>query len=452
MRISDIIQRKIGILGFGIEGRSVLAALRRGGHSEPVHVITREVVSVPEGVVLQLANHTLPALPALDVIVRSPGFAPNHPLRLQLTAAGIAQTTATQLFMHEARELGASVIGITGSKGKSTTSTLTHLTLEAADVPSVLVGNVGVSALDVLPRLAQERVVAVMELSSYQCADLVPEFGPSIAALLDLFPEHLDWHGGLDAYYRAKLRIIETQRETDTAFYNEHTGELAKLLASLPARARPMNTPQELHFQAGWFLRGSEPLFSDAGMLLPGAHNRRNAVSALMLAECVGAQPQHLQRVLRSFAGLPYRLQRERSAAGIHWINDAISTAPEAVAAALAALQPAAKVTTLIVGGQSRGLDQTVLIRALAQSSVRTLIALPDTGAQIARSARDAGLTLQLREVEELAEAVQLAAASTAAGETCLYSPGAPSYNRYSSFQERGALFRKLLDELDPGA
>ena len=448
MRISDILDQDIGILGFGIEGRSMLDALRRAGHRALVHVFTREATALPAGAQLHVTHDAQIAWPKLDVVIRSPGFAPHHPLRRQLDAFGLAQTTATRLFLREARALAVPLIGITGSKGKSTTATLTHRTLEAAAIPSVLVGNVGVSALDVLDRVRSERLAIIMELSSYQCADLEAEFGPPIAGVLDLFPEHLDWHGTVEAYFAAKLRAFDTQRPDDIARYNEQAGAAAHLLAGLPARARAMNTHADLHFDAGWFCRGRERLFSDDGMLLFGLHNRRNAVAALALSEPLGTRPEHLQQAVQSFAGLPFRLQREASALGIEWVNDAISTAPEAVAAALSALAGPLTVRTLIVGGQQRGLNQSVLIRALAASSVRTLIALPDTGSDVARDARAAGLSCTLLEAETLESAVQLAAAHTVAGEVCLYSPGAPSYNRYKSFEERGREFRRLVSDL----
>jgi UDP-N-acetylmuramoylalanine--D-glutamate ligase len=318
--------------------------------------------------------------------------------------------------------------------------------LEEASIPALLVGNIGVAALDALADIDQRELqVIVMELSSYQCSDLQAGFGPAIAGLVDLFPEHLDWHETLERYFAAKLQLLTTQRPEagDVALYNPLPAALASV--ALPAHARPMNVESGLHFDGAFFRRGAERLFSDEGVKLLGTHNRRNAVSALALAEMVGARWQHLQAVLQRFEGLQYRLQNEGTVAGITWINDAISTAPETVAAALAALAPTLTVSTLIVGGQRRGLDQSPVATALAKSQVKTLITLPDTGADVARAVAARDLKVEIHETDDLHDAVALAQRCTARGEACLFSPGAPSYNRFKSFQERGALFRRLV-------
>jgi UDP-N-acetylmuramoylalanine--D-glutamate ligase len=446
MRISDVIGLKLGILGFGVEGRSVVRALRERGHRETLHIFDDKAVAAPEGAIAYPIQAALAQPIALDLVVRSPGFAPHHPLRRSLDARGVAQTTATCLFLRELRALQVRVIGISGSKGKSTTATLTQLVLEEAGIPALLVGNIGVSGLDALAEIQQRKLqVIVMELSSYQCSDLEAGDGPAIAGLVDLFPEHLDWHESLERYYAAKLRLLTTQRPDagDLAFYNPLPAALAAI--ALPAHARPMNVPAGLHFDDGYFWRGAEQLFADEGVKLLGTHNRRNAVSALALAEVFGARWQHLQCVLQRFEGLQYRLQNEGSVAGITWINDAISTAPETVAAALAALASTLKTSTLIVGGQRRGLDQSPLAAALATSQVTNLITLPDTGADVASAVASRGLNIEIHAADSLEEAVALALRHTARGEACLFSPGAPSYNRFKSFQERGALFRRLL-------
>ena len=448
MRISDLIGRRVGLLGFGIEGRSALDALRRRGHRETVHVLDDKPIQLPDGAELHLTNAPSRDLPQLDVVIRSPGFSPKHAFRSWLDSEIVEQTTATRLFLREMRENAVTVIGITGTKGKSTTSHLTQLTLEAGGIASVLVGNIGVPALESIERIEKDKLHVVMELSSYQCSDLEDEFGPSIVGLLDLFPEHLDWHGGLDEYYAAKLRIVTTQRTRDAAFYNPLPTSLISQASPLLSRAKLMNVESGLHYRDGWFMRGQDRLFDDQGVQLLGVHNRRNAVAALTLSEALGTRPEHLRTVLRSFAGLPFRLQNEGVFSGITWFNDAISTAPEAVAAALSALRGSFTTSTLIVGGQRRGLDQALLAEALVSSVVKTLIVMPDTGADVARAVRTRQLPINVLEADGLEEAITLATQFTAAGDACLFSPGAPSYNRFKSFQERGGYFRSLIRAL----
>jgi UDP-N-acetylmuramoylalanine--D-glutamate ligase len=453
MRISQLKNLDIGLLGFGREGRATYDALRKSDHRGAVHVFSDHTVEVPEGVEFHLADSGRQTLRGIGLLVRSPGFSPRHHLRQAADAMGLAQTTATNLFLAEARSLGLPVIGITGSKGKTTTSTLAHLILSEARIPSVLVGNVGVPALDLLDKIRREELVTVFELSSYQCADLEDGEAPTLACLLDLFPEHMDWHGSVEAYYEAKARIRAAQRPTDPFRYNARSLEPLKRalratssVCSAPA-AQPINTPAGLHFADGWFRRQSERLVPDTGMLLGGHHNRENATAAFSVVEPLGATPDHLQRALQSFRGLPFRLQDEGEHGGIRWINDSLSTAPEVVAVALRALK--SSVTTLIAGGYDRGYDQRPMIEALTKSSVKTLIVVPDTGRAIAAMARIACPHLDVREAASLDEAVSLALESTPAGTTCLFSPGAPSYNAYGSFEERGKHFRTLVNRTD---
>ena len=396
MRISDLTGREVGLLGFGREGRATHDALRAAGHTGALHVFADRAIAVPEGAAIHAGAEGATAMRALDVLVRSPGFAPHHALRRAADAARIAQTTATNLFIAEARAERWPVVAVTGSKGKSTTSTLAHLALQEAGVASELVGNVGVAALERLARFRREKLVAVLEMSSYQCADLEDGGGPGVACLLDLFPEHMDWHGGVAGYYAAKARIGLSQREADVLRYNARALDALAPDAGRRIRARsapsaePVNTPSGLHYADGWFKRGAERFASDERMVLPGLHNRENAVAALAATELLGVRPEHLERVLASFRGLPYRLQDEGVHGGVRWINDSLSTAPEVVAVALRAL--GRSVSTLIAGGQDRGYDPGVLVDQLRAAPVGTIVVLPDTGAAIARGVRAARL------------------------------------------------------------
>ena len=442
MRICDLDSLEIGILGYGLEGTSVHRLLRRRGRPAGVHVLSDRELPDLAGASVHVADAALAALARLDLLVRSPGFPPHHPIRQAADARGLRQTTATNLFLGEIHRSGLPVAGITGSKGKSTTSTLTDRMLQTAGIASALVGNIGRPPLDELERIIAERMVAVMELSSYQCADLEDGNGPTIAAMLDLFPEHLDWHGDRATYYAAKALIFESQAPGGTAICNASSaGHLPA--TDLPNPIRLINTPDALHFSDGWFCDGPERLFPDTGMRLPGVHNRRNAVAALAIVSALGVAPETARPALIELAGLPYRLEDEGVHSGIRWFNDSLSTAPEAAAAALRALGES--VHTLICGGYDRGYDVAPLIDALAESRVRELILLPDTGRRITGAAESRGLACRCVEVPTLAAAVEEARGATPQGGTCLFSPGAPSYNQFASFEERGKAFRGLI-------
>jgi UDP-N-acetylmuramoylalanine--D-glutamate ligase len=422
----------VAVFGFGIEGRSAVAWLRRFG-CRRVRVIAHERPSDLEGNIPWFADGDVDAaLSGVDVMIKSPGIKPSHPVVVAAHAAGIPTTSATALFVERARAAGLAVIGVTGSKGKSTTATLIAKTLEAASIPMVLVGNIGRAALDVIEDVVSNRPVIVVELSSYQTHDLT--VGPSVAVITRLFPEHLDWHGSVAAYYAAKLEIAATQREDDVTIWNATDPELARRAPFGPAR----------HVAYGLGPAG----FSDQRMLLPGPHNRLNARAALAAAGIFGALPAHLEDVLATFSGLPHRLEDLGVFGGLRWINDSIATAPEAAVAALDAF--GSEVATYIGGGTDRGFDFAPLARALVSRAVPNVILLPPGGPALraALAAIDPAAGKRAHVVADLAEAVAEAVRLAPPGSTVLFSPASPSYGVFKNFEERGKIFREYVQAL----
>ncbi|HVT17426.1 MAG TPA: UDP-N-acetylmuramoyl-L-alanine--D-glutamate ligase [Thermoanaerobaculia bacterium] len=482
--ISSITDRRVGIFGFGAEGRSVLAVLSRrkrdgaqddsrrkrdraqddraraGPPPSPAPLVLLDDPpapgSVPPGV-SWVAGEDLPrALDHIDVLVRSPGIRLSHPVLAAARARGIPVTTSSNLYLAEARAHSLPVVAVTGSKGKSTTATLLHRLLAAAGREAVLGGNIGVPPLDLLDEALRRRAVSVLELSSYQCADL--EAGPEVAVFLSLFPEHMNWHGGVAAYYAAKLELARRQGRDDLTLFNAGDAELAGRVPLGPARHEAFQAASGLHFADGWFRDGERKLFSDREMRLRGRHNRINAIGALAAARHFGAAPEHLAQVLATFPGLPHRLEDLGCHAGIRWVNDSIATAPQASVAALEAF--AGEVDTLIAGGSDRGFDFAVLAEALPASGVRNVILLPPGGEQIraaiaaitaAAASRSAAPATHLQVIgaRDLADAVEQAARLTASGRICLLSPGSPSYGLFRDFQDRGDQFRRLVEGLE---
>lgn len=422
----------VAVFGYGIEGRSAVSWLGRLG-CRHVRVISSErPADLDDGIVWIAQSDLEAALSGVDIVIKSPGIKPSHPVILAANASGIPTTSATALFVERARAAGLAVIGVTGSKGKSTTATLIAKTLEAASIPTVLVGNIGRSALDVVEDVVSNRPVIVVELSSYQTHDLT--VGPSVAVITRLFPEHLDWHGGIEPYYAAKLKIAATQREDDVTIWNGADPELARRAPFGPAR----------HVPYGLGPAG----FSDARMLLRGPHNRLNARAALCAAGIFGALPSHLEGVLASFPGLPHRLEDLGVFGGVRWINDSIATAPEAAVAALDAF--GGEVATFIGGGTDRGFDFAPLARALLSRSLPNVILLPPGGPSIlaALVALDPEAGARAHVGADLSEAVALAARLAPRGSTVLFSPASPSYGVYKNFEERGDRFRGFVQAL----
>jgi UDP-N-acetylmuramoylalanine--D-glutamate ligase len=423
---------RTAVFGYGVEGRSAFAWLRRRGCRHTRVISSTRPDDLDLGIAWFAETDPDAALSGVDLLIKSPGIRPSHPLLAAAVAAGVPSTSATALFVEAARGAGLALIGITGSKGKSTTATLIHKTLEAASIPTVLVGNIGRPALDVLEDVVSNRPVIVFEMSSYQTHDLT--VGPSVAVITRLFPEHLDWHEGVEPYYLSKLRIAATQRPGDVTIWNAADPEIARRVPLGPAR----------HVAYGV----APARFSDAGMKLRGPHNRLNANAALLAAEIFGALPSHLETVLTSFSGLPHRLEDLGVHGGVRWINDSIATAPEAAVAALDAFGD--EVATYIGGGTDRGFDFTPLARALASRAAPNVILLPPGGPSIlaALAAVDPRSAVRAHVVADLAEAVELASRLSPSGSTVVFSPASPSYGVYKNFEERGDIFRGLVESL----
>jgi UDP-N-acetylmuramoylalanine--D-glutamate ligase len=356
-------------------------------------------------------------------------------------------TTATNLYLARARAAGLAVVGVTGSKGKSTTASLIHRGLVAAGRDAALVGNIGHAALDALDGVLARGATTVFELSSYQCSTLT--LGPSVAVLTNLFPEHLDWHGDLATYYADKLLIAATQRRDDLTVWNGANAELRARRPLGPAAHVAFNAPGAWCFDAGTFFDGDVPRFTDAGMRLRGRHNRENACAVFTVLARLGVDVDDgpVRDAVLGFTGLPHRLEPLGEAAGVRWVNDSISTAPEAAVAALEAF--AGEAATLIAGGFDRGYDFTPLANAVRAQGITAVAVLPPSGLRLAELLRDAP-SVSVHVAADLDDAVRWIAPRTPAGRTCVFSPASPSYGRYRDFIARGEHLRALVAALAP--
>lgn len=461
MTTQTLAQSRVGILGDGVEAMSVVAWLERMGSAPPPRVVSRArpqlLGASPAGLMLPSPaasydwrdERDLSSLDDCDVVVRSPGVRLTHPLLARAAADSRTVTSCTNIFMRDAAERGFPVIGVTGSKGKSTTTLLIQALLEQRGLRVAVAGNIGRPALDLLPSDLASLDVVVYEMSSYQCSDLTT--GPAHAVLLDLFPEHMDWHGSVHAYYEAKSRIAHHQPSPSRVVFGEHVREVLDM-HGMSIGGRAVNTPSDYHFRDGAFYHGARRLFDAGAGQLRGDHNMANACVALAALEPFGVEWSDLERVLATFRGLPHRLEVVGTIQGIEWIDDSASTAPEAAVAALRTL--GGHVETLITGGLDRGYDVGGLARYLAETEVRTIVCLPDTGWILAeRLALEGGGALggAVVRVARVEEAVRIAAGCTSPGGVCLFSPGAPSYGQFKNFVERGEVFQRAVADLGVG-
>ncbi len=366
---------------------------------------------------------------SFGTIVKSPGVSRYRPIFAVAREAGIAVTSNLNLWGEFFRG-GIKVVAISGTKGKSTTATLLHLMLTQSGLDAGLAGNVGLAPLDI----GAKHQLVVFELSSYQTADMA--FTPDIAGITNLYPEHFDWHRDVEHYYADKLNLID--RDTD---FPVGLGEGARhnrlVLAALRNRTRIL--PELAPFIAD---RITSVVSKSR---LKGAHNLDNALLATKLALATGGTVEGIIKGIAAFAPLPHRLE-EHLIGGRLFIDDSISTTPEATKAALAAYE--GQRIALIAGGHERNQDYHELATLLAPRGVTLLVTLPVTGDRLATATYAAAPEIEVLEAPSLKAAMEALSARRARFDTVLLSPGAPSYNQFKNFEERGTAFISLAERL----
>ena len=362
-------------------------------------------------------------------IIKSPGVSRYKPVFDIARDAGIAVTSNLNLWGHMFRD-GRTVIAITGTKGKSTTATLLHLMLTRSGIDAGLAGNVGVAPLDI----ADTHAVVIFELSSYQTADM--NFLPDIAAVTNLYPEHVDWHGSVERYYHDKLHLIDRDGGFPVALGApaRRNALVAKAIRD-PRRLLPdLNSDDQATITA-----------AVARSRLKGAHNLDNALLAAQIARAAGGTLDGIVHGIAAFMPLAHRLE-EHNFGGTLFVDDSIATTPEATKAALASY-PGQRLA-LIAGGHERAQDYTELAGLLLGYGVTTLACLPVTGTRLATATRNAAPSIVVLSPPDLETAMQMLHARRDQFDAVILSPGAPSYNQFKNFEERGRRFIELAEAL----
>jgi UDP-N-acetylmuramoyl-L-alanine---L-glutamate ligase len=439
VRLADLRGRSVAVWGTGREGRAAVKAIAAQAPASLVAVDdSGNFLSLPwDGELARAAPLVtgpdgLDRLAAADVVVRSPGVPQTHPWVVELRRRGVTLTSGTALWMADHVDR---TVGVTGSKGKSTTSSLISHLLTAAGRPNVFGGNIGVPLLE-LPEADRY----VLELSSYQCSDLTDS--PRVAVVTALFPEHLDAHGGEREYYRDKLNLLAY--DPHTIVVNAADERLMAEIGDRPVvRA---GEPDAFHVAIGpdgapWVHAADRALFPRAAFPLVGRHNERNLCVALAVLDALGvdcvAGRDTLAAAVASFAGLPHRLAEIDDPSGLTFVDDTLATSPYASMHAIDAYGD--RPLTVIVGGTDRGLDYTPLREHLARRNL-SVIGIPDSGARIVEALHDLP-EVRTEVVDGLVAAVRLARKLTPPGGVVLLSPAAPSYGRFRNFEHRSEVF-----------
>ena len=397
-RLAD---KKICLLGFGREGESSHQILRSILPSKNIGIADQK-----------LDENYLKTLTDYDVIFRSPGV----PLSLvkQFARPDSLITSQTQVFFEFCP---GTIIGVTGTKGKSTTASLIYHILKSV-LPDVrLIGNIGTPPLPALDH-ATPKTIFVFELSSHQLSDL--NQSPHIAILLNLYPEHLDYYSSFDAYATAKANITRYQTPADILIYNAADPTVLKIAQASLAQKYPFKPHP-----------GSQLPFIPV---------------TLIVGRLFKIPAAKIRRRLNTFKTLPHRLEPIGTFKGITFINDSLATIPQATIHAINVTGD--KLATLITGGYDRGVDYSPLSQAIASGDLKTLILLPTTGEKIKQGLLDPGLNINIISVNSLAAAVRAAFQHTPPGKICLLSPASASFNMFRDYQHRGDEFRRLVAEI----
>lgn len=416
MRILDLIsrQKKILILGFAREGQSTYNFLHTRYPHLQIH--TADQKDSPD---------YLSRLKDYQVVIKTPGISPHKPEIEAAKAAGVVFTSHMQIFLEACPS--ANTIGVSGTKGKSTTTSLIHSVLKAHHLPAVLVGNIGTPALDFLSEITPETWV-VMELSSYQLMDL--SVSPHIAVMQNIFADHLDYHTDFSEYVSAKQNLVRFQTSTDYFFFNSENSYCIQTAKLTPAQKIPFTAadlPDLIHTQ------------------LLGQHNHLNILPAWLIAQSLSLPESITLQAIADFVPLATRLQEVASVNGVSFYEDTLATIPEATIAGLAALHPG--VTTLIAGGYDRKQNYSELAQKILNSNIKTLIVFPDTGPRIWSeiTSLNPASGINYFYTESMQSAVQLALDHTASGQIVLLSPAAPSFTLFKDYRDESEQYQKYI-------
>ena len=417
MHVAELRGRRVAIWGFAREGRAALRLLRERDPGLAITVLDDADDEIDADVTLIRGRSAIAeAVPSFDVVVKSPGISLYDPLVLRARASGVRFTSLLNLWFADAPQ--CRTICVTGTKGKSTTTALITHILRGVGYNAVAAGNIGVPVTE-LPRDGLD--AAVIEVSSYQAADFAGQCDSAV--LTSLSQEHLDWHGSVAVYQRDKLNLLRHARRSFI-----HREALAAVGAIVD-----LNELCYLPFAAC-------PKLSVKNAYLARPHNEANLAGALVVVRSFGIDQVRALETAESFAPLPHRQQEIGEIDGVLYVDDSISTTPEAAIAALDAYRD--RRVTIIIGGHDRGVDYSALVRRL-QTAPRPGVVLTDASGYRILDLLGAGE--DVRVAGSMREAVAFAREMTPRGGVVLLSSAAPSYGRYRSFVERGEDFARCI-------
>ncbi len=448
MLLSALKDKRLAVWGYGREGRAAYEFLRAALPNQPLTLFcsSNEALHIPADAQLTICTEaTADYLAQFDVVIKSPGISKYKPELMEASARGTQFIGGTALWFAQNPE--ARTICVTGTKGKSTVSSLIAHLLRCAGKSTALVGNIGMPLIEAIS-LPDKPEFWVIEMSSYQTYEAVK---PEVAVMLNFFPEHLDWHGSEQAYFDDKSALI-TNTQAKNVVLNNAAPLVAVLANKTQAHVHWFNTPEDWHSQGYFLFKGAQQILDLRSLPMPGDHNAGNVCAALTAIDALGIDARELAINVQSFKPLPHRLQSLGIRDGIEYVNDSISTTPYASIAALQCFS--LRKVAILVGGFDRGIDWDAFVDYVAHHPPIGIITMGQNGPRIfeqLQAINSKGLFF-LSEASNMMEAI-LFARDTLHGEAgvVLLSPGAPSFGAYADYVERGRHFAELAG-FDPNA
>ncbi len=431
----------IAIIGFDVEGKSSYEFLAAQGHALTI-CDAKTDIAVPEGVSTQLGEEYLNDLGRFDRIVRTPGV---HPAKILAANPGVADKITSHINLFFEHSPTKNIIGVTGTKGKGTTSTLITKILQADGKDTYLGGNIGVPPLSFIDKLTPESWV-VLELSSFQLIDL--RHSPHIAVCLMVQPEHLDWHEDFEEYLAAKQQLFINQTPDDIAIYYTDNENSLSIADASEGQQIPYFVDPGAEVSGKSITIDGHEICKTADIKLLGQHNWQNACAAVTAAWQVTQNTEAIRQVLTSFSGLPYRLELRREVAGIRYYNDSFATGQGATIAALAAI-PEPKV--MIIGGYDRILELDELAKAVQESraSIRKILLVGAAAERTAKELSSQGFdNFVVSKATTMTQIVAEATALAQSGDAVVLSPGFASFDMFKNFEDRGQQFNAAVADL----
>ena len=442
--------RNVLVVGLARTGEATAAfLLRRGARVTVTESKSRAELGskaetwVRRGVTLEAGGHTPAAFLEADLIIPSPGV-PRLPEIAAARDRGIPVWSEIEL---ASRFLKGSIVGLTGTNGKSTTTTLLHRILKDAGRPAFLAGNIGTPLISFVDRSRDDHLY-VTEISSFQL-EYIHAFRARLALVLNLSGNHLDWHGTMDDYAAAKAKLVLGQKAGDAAVLNREDARVWAWKEAAVSDVFAFSGKRPV--RRGAFVRDGWVVVRDGGderrilpvseIKLPGLHNRENVLAAAAAARLLGIAPSRIRASVRGFRGLEHRLEPVATVGGVSFINDSKATTVDATLKALAGFT---RPVVLILGGKDKGSDFRPLRKAVRRG-VKAVVLVGSAREKIREAL--AG-TVPLLEAETYPEVVRAARAAAAPGDIVLLAPACTSWDMFRDFEERGRVFKREVRRL----